>query len=94
MNALHIEFDLPSLLATQAGFNSENATAEVRRMLALFLYEHQRLSLGKALEMAEISYWVQWISQASRVLKPAGSLYVCGFSEILADLKHPNTSKP
>ena len=57
MNALHIEFDLPSLLATQAGFNDENATAEVRRMLALFLYEHQRLSLGKALEMAEISYW-------------------------------------
>ena len=57
MNALHIEFDLPSLLATQAGFSAENATAEARRMLALFLYEHQRLSLGKALEMAEISYW-------------------------------------
>ena len=57
MNALHIEFDLPSLLATQAGFNSENATTEVRRMLALFLYEHQRLSLGKALEIAEMSYW-------------------------------------
>ena len=57
MNALHIEFELPSLLATQAGFNAENATADVRRMLALFLYEHQRLSLGKSLEMAEISYW-------------------------------------
>ncbi|MCX7111894.1 MAG: UPF0175 family protein [Proteobacteria bacterium] len=57
MNALHIEFDLPSLLATQAGFNSENATSEVRRMLALFLYEHKRLSLGKALEIAEMSYW-------------------------------------
>ncbi len=57
MNALHIEFDLPSLLATQAGFDAKNATAEVRRMLALFLYEHQRLSLSKALEMAEISYW-------------------------------------
>ncbi|MCX7112765.1 MAG: UPF0175 family protein [Proteobacteria bacterium] len=57
MNALHIEFDLPSLLATQAGFNSENATAEARRMLALFLYEHQRLSLGKALEIADTSYW-------------------------------------
>ena len=26
-------------------------------MLALFLYEHQRLSLGKALEIAEMSYW-------------------------------------
>ena len=57
MNALHIEFDLPSLVAAQAGFNPENATSEVRRMLALFLYEHQRLSLGKALEIAEISYW-------------------------------------
>jgi predicted HTH domain antitoxin len=57
MNALHIEFDLPRLLATQAGFNSENATTEVRRMLALFLYEHQSMSLGKALEMAETSYW-------------------------------------
>ena len=57
MNALHIEFELPSLLATQAGFNADNATAEVRRILALFLYEHQRLSLGKALELAEISYW-------------------------------------
>jgi len=29
-----------------------------------------------------------WLSQAARVLTPDGSLYVCGFSEILADLKH------
>lgn len=36
-----------------------------------------------------IRWSVQWIAQASRILKPAGSLYVCGFSEILADLKHP-----
>jgi site-specific DNA-methyltransferase (adenine-specific) len=36
-----------------------------------------------------IEWSVKWISQASRVLKPAGSLYVCGFSEILADIKHP-----
>ena len=32
---------------------------------------------------------IQWIAHVSRVLKPNGSLYVCGFSEILADLKHP-----
>jgi len=32
---------------------------------------------------------LQWISEASRILKPTGSLYICGFSEILADLKHP-----
>ena len=36
-----------------------------------------------------IEWSLQWISQASRILKPTGSLYVCGFSEILADLKHP-----
>lgn len=36
-----------------------------------------------------INWSVKWISHASRILKPAGSLYVCGFSEILADLKHP-----
>lgn len=36
-----------------------------------------------------IKWSMIWIEQASRVLKPNGSLYVCGFSEILADLKHP-----
>jgi predicted HTH domain antitoxin len=57
MNTVHIEFELPTLLATQAGLSAVNATQEVRRMLALFLYEHQRLSLGKACEIAEMSYW-------------------------------------
>jgi len=36
-----------------------------------------------------IEWSTQWIKEVSRVLKPSGSLYVCGFSEILADLKHP-----
>jgi len=36
-----------------------------------------------------IEWSVNWIKHAARVLKPSGSLYVCGFSEILADLKHP-----
>jgi len=32
--------------------------------------------------------WCQkWIKECHRVLKPTGSLYVCGFSEILADIK-------
>ena len=39
-----------------------------------------------------IHWSLQWIEKAARVLKPSGSLYICGFSEILADLKHP-TSK-
>ena len=36
-----------------------------------------------------IEWSMQWIKEASRILKPKGSLYICGFSEILADLKHP-----
>jgi site-specific DNA-methyltransferase (adenine-specific) len=36
-----------------------------------------------------VSWSVRWIEQAARVLKPEGTLYVCGFSEILADLRLP-----
>ncbi|MDH6063630.1 DNA-methyltransferase [Umezakia ovalisporum] len=36
-----------------------------------------------------IDWSIQWISEASRILKSTGSLYVCGFSEKLADLKYP-----
>lgn len=31
----------------------------------------------------------EWLELAARVLKPTGSLYVCGYSEVLADLKPP-----
>jgi site-specific DNA-methyltransferase (adenine-specific) len=38
----------------------------------------------------EYAAWsVRWIEQAARVLKPRGTLYICGFSEILADLRLP-----
>jgi len=37
-----------------------------------------------------INWSIQWISEASRILKKNGTLYICGFSEILADLKHPS----
>lgn len=36
-----------------------------------------------------VDWSLKWIEQASRILKPTGSLYVCGFSEILADIKLP-----
>ncbi len=38
---------------------------------------------------AYIAWSMTWIEGAARVLKSTGSLYICGFSEILADLKHP-----
>lgn len=34
-----------------------------------------------------VEWSMEWIREAHRVLKKTGSLYVCGFSEILADLK-------
>lgn len=34
-----------------------------------------------------VEWSMNWIKEASRVLKKTGSLYICGFSEILADLK-------
>jgi len=36
-----------------------------------------------------VDWSLTWIEQATRVLKPTGTLYICGFSEILADLKPP-----
>ena len=42
-----------------------------------------------ASQQAYVDWSMQWIEQAARVLKPTGTLYVCGFSEILADLKLP-----
>jgi site-specific DNA-methyltransferase (adenine-specific) len=36
-----------------------------------------------------VAWSVLWIEQAARILKPEGTLYVCGFSEILADLRLP-----
>ncbi len=37
-----------------------------------------------------IEWSMQWIKESSRILKKTGTLYICGFSEILADLKHPS----
>jgi site-specific DNA-methyltransferase (adenine-specific) len=34
-----------------------------------------------------VAWCVEWAREASRVLKPTGSMYICGFSEILADVK-------
>jgi site-specific DNA-methyltransferase (adenine-specific) len=34
-----------------------------------------------------VEWSITWIKEVQRVLRPHGSLYVCGFSEILADIK-------
>ena len=39
-----------------------------------------------------VEWSMNWIREASRVLTKKGSLYICGFSEILADLKWSSSS--
>ena len=34
-----------------------------------------------------VNWCMEWIDEAQRVLLPTGSLFICGFSEILADIK-------
>jgi site-specific DNA-methyltransferase (adenine-specific) len=36
-----------------------------------------------------VEWSLKWIQEAARILKPTGTLYICGFSEIIADLKLP-----
>jgi len=57
MPDLHIELDMPAPVAAELGLTSTNAAGEVRRMLALFLYEHGRISLGRACEFGGFSHW-------------------------------------
>jgi len=35
-----------------------------------------------------LDWTLEWVREAQRVLKRTGSLYICGFSEILADIKY------
>ena len=37
-----------------------------------------------------IKWSMQWIREAHRILKKEGTMYLCGFSEILADIKYPS----
>lgn len=36
---------------------------------------------------AYVAWSRRWIGEAARILRPTGSLYICGFSELLADVK-------
>lgn len=40
-------------------------------------------------QQAYVDWSLKWIEQAARILRPHGTLYVCGYSEILADIKLP-----
>ena len=35
-----------------------------------------------------IEWTAKWVYEAAKTLKPSGTLMICGFTEILADIKH------
>jgi predicted HTH domain antitoxin len=57
MKNLHIEFDVPEMPVVQAGLDESHLSTEARKIFALFLYEHGKLSRGKACELGGISQW-------------------------------------
>jgi predicted HTH domain antitoxin len=67
MNTLSVKFELPTIVASQAGLNLENINQEVKLMFAMFLYEHKRISLSKACEIGGTSQWDFF--EANRQLK-------------------------
>lgn len=36
-----------------------------------------------------LNWCLAWVGEAARILKPSGSMYFCGFSEVLAEVKKP-----
>ncbi len=57
MNTLNVCFDLPAIVAAQAGLNRDTISQDVKRFFTIFLYEHQLISLSKACELAGMSQW-------------------------------------
>ncbi|MDM8558914.1 UPF0175 family protein [Candidatus Parabeggiatoa sp. HSG14] len=57
MNTLSVKFELPTMLASQVGLNFDNISFDVKKMFALFLYEHKRISLSKSCEIGGFSQW-------------------------------------
>lgn len=53
-------------------------------------YNIRKADWDKFESQEEYIIWsIRWIKQASRILKNTGTLYICGFTEILADIKRP-----
>ena len=60
---MQIQFEIPLDAARSAGMDSATPSRTAQHMLALFLYEHGKLSLGKACEWGQMSMW-EFMDQA------------------------------
>ena len=54
-------------------------------------YNIKKADWDKFASQEEYIKWsMTWIKEVARILKKTGTLYICGFTEILADIKHPS----
>ena len=60
---MQIQFEIPLDAARSAGMDSASPSRTAQHMLALFLYEHGKRSLGKACEWGQMSLW-EFMDQA------------------------------
>ncbi len=57
MDTLSVKFELPATIAFQAGLDLNDINNDTKRMIAIFLYQHKRISLSKACELGGFSHW-------------------------------------
>ena len=87
--SIHVTTDFGTLYRYDAiEFLKSLGTASVDLVFADPPYNIKKAEWDTFSSQKEYVAWCMlWIEQAERVLKPTGSLYICGFSEILADIK-------
>lgn len=57
MSKVRVELDLPKSVLIAARIKEKEASKELKKIIALYLFENGVLSIGKACELAGISRW-------------------------------------
>jgi len=57
MDTVRVEMEIPRDVLFAARIDEEKASLELKRQLALYLFEKGVISFGKASELAEMSQW-------------------------------------
>lgn len=57
MDNLSIKFELPGTVVSLAGLSAKTINTDVKKMFAMFLYEHKKISLSKTCEIGGMSQW-------------------------------------
>jgi predicted HTH domain antitoxin len=57
MDTVQIQFELPAYAAHAGGLEPSSPSRSAQQMLALFLYEHGKVSLGRACELGGMTAW-------------------------------------